>query len=280
MAGGRRPGLHGRAQNALVWLHGALRAAGWLDTPLARTAYLRAYFAYKRHLEDPFTRLAARYPGLFAGGDVLDVGANVGFTALLFAAAVDPGRKVHAFEPVRGNFEMLDGLVRSRRMERTVVPVHAAVGSEEGTAEMWINPRQSTDHRVATGEFRRGRGAGGQVEHAPLVTLDGYVRRASLDRIAFVKVDVQGYEWPVCQGMARLLEQNPGASVAVEHAPTEAAELGLDAGQVFGFFLHRGYGCYRLERQGPPVRLPGDAPPTLARGTYLDILFTRNGLDP
>src|SRR5512133_131626 len=117
-AGGRASGTSvadqdksGFLQRALVSAYARLESSGIMDSALGRAAYAHAYFAYKRHLEDPFARLVRRFPEPFLGGDILDVGANIGYTAAVFAAAASPGRRVWAFEPERRNFEMLQQIV-------------------------------------------------------------------------------------------------------------------------------------------------------------------------
>src|SRR5271163_3736152 len=83
------------------------RSAGILDLPLFRRAFLGSYFLYKRWYEDPFWALAKRSPELFAGGDVLDVGANMGYTAWVCARVIDGSNKVCAFEPDAASFATL-----------------------------------------------------------------------------------------------------------------------------------------------------------------------------
>lgn len=270
-------GKSGVVQRALVALYARFGDALMGSAP-GRAAYLRAYFAYKRHVEDPFARLVRRAPRLFAGGDVLDVGANVGYTAAVFAGAVDEGRRVWAFEPERRNFELLEHVVASRRLGGRVVPVRAAVGREEGSIDLLVNRRQPTDHRVLTDAMRRTVGPAAATERVPLVSLDAFAAREGIARLAFVKVDVQGYELPVCEGMSGLLEANPGAALAIEYSPAQMAELGLDPGALRAFFEGRGYRSYLLAPSGQltPWRV-GD--PLRTGRSYCDLILTRTPLD-
>ena len=59
---------------------------------LQRTDVSAPYLLYKRYLEDPFAALAKIRPSLFRGGDILDTGANIAYTASLFARAGGPIR--------------------------------------------------------------------------------------------------------------------------------------------------------------------------------------------
>jgi len=81
------------------------RKSGFLDTRLGESTLDHAYFAYKRFVEDPFAALATRHPELFRGGNILDVGANIGYTASVFARASSEGFQVYAFEPEEKNWQ-------------------------------------------------------------------------------------------------------------------------------------------------------------------------------
>jgi hypothetical protein len=67
------------------------RKAKLLQLGWFRNAFVASYFLYKRLYEDPFWVLAQQRPELFANGDVLDVGANIGYTASVFARTLKPG---------------------------------------------------------------------------------------------------------------------------------------------------------------------------------------------
>jgi len=73
------------------------RKARLLELPWFRRAFVSSYFIYKQHYEDPFMELVRRIPGIFRNGDILDIGANIGYTAWVFAGALRPGARVYAF---------------------------------------------------------------------------------------------------------------------------------------------------------------------------------------
>jgi FkbM family methyltransferase len=252
-----------------------------LDSALGRRAFVGSYFLYKRWLEDPFAALARLRPGLFRGGHVLDVGANVGYTAAVFAAAIDEGRQVHAFEPERRNFRVLEEVVDRRGLAGRVVPVRAAVGAADGAVALWLNAAHHADHRVLTAALAAGLGsaAAGATEQVALLALDGYARAQALGPIAFVKVDVQGYELEVCRGMVGLLAANPGMAVAVEYAPSAMRAQGFEASDLLAFFASRGLVAQALEQDG---RLRSASADDLARAVerrgYVDVVFTRDAL--
>jgi len=248
-----------KLQDALLRLYATAQKTGVLEHPWAERAFVRSYFLYKRYLEDPFHGLIATEAALFLGGHVLDVGANVGYTAAVFSRATD--RNVYAFEPEARNFRMLE----HNATHANIIPVRAAVGAKSGEALLWHNPRHSGDHRVRTEAFANG----GEITRVPMVSLDDFVRDRRLGEIAFVKIDVQGYELAVCEGMREILESNPRIAVALEYDPNAMRELGFDAADLLHFFATRGFEPQVIERSGELRPFTG------AAADYVNLLFRR-----
>jgi FkbM family methyltransferase len=212
-------------QRALLSTYELANRTGLLDSSLAEHVFQRAYFAYKYLVEDPFARLVKTRPELFANGDILDVGANIGYTASLFARAVTAPHRVHAFEPEERNFRWLEHAIQRAELDDRIVAHRAAVGAHEGTIDLWHNPGHHADHRIATDEQRATAAA---IQQVPITSLDAHVARAGWPPVAFVKIDVQGFEPEVLRGMGEVIARNPKLHVAVELAPAALADLGFD----------------------------------------------------
>jgi FkbM family methyltransferase len=151
--------------------------------------------ALLRRYEPRDTALLAR---LVRGGDVcVDVGANTGYYTMLMAARARRGA-VHAFEPVRLNFLLLEAGAALNGWSH-VVANHAAVGDRDGTIEFSEAVDGAYSSLVAVGRKAETR----RFETA-IVRLDGYARRHGV-RPDVIKVDVEGAEALVLEGAAGLL---------------------------------------------------------------------------
>lgn len=212
-------------QSMLLSAYKTANKVGLLESPLAEGLFRRSYFAYKALIEDPFARLIKHQPALFRGGDILDVGANIGYTAALFARAVAPPYRVHAFEPEQRNFRWLEHTIERGKLGDHVVAHRAAVGAREGTIDLWYNAAHHADHRIATSAQQSG---GEQLQQVPMTTIDHWVAGAGGAPVAFVKIDVQGFEHEVLRGMRATLANNRACHVAVEFAPAALTDLGFD----------------------------------------------------
>ena len=70
--------LTGAPIKALTNVYWLARKSRLLETQLGQKIFAASYFAYKRYLEDPYYHLVRRHPELFLGGNILDIGANIG----------------------------------------------------------------------------------------------------------------------------------------------------------------------------------------------------------
>lgn len=259
-----------------------INRGGLLKSAWVRRQFARAYFLYKRYVEDPYAGLVRAHPELFRGGHIIDVGANIGYTATVFANAVDPQFKVYAFEPDPDNFAMLRETI-ARGYQDKVMPIQAAIGEHEGAVELWRNPTNHADHRVWTSEFKStAPDITPSLVSVPLVNLSKFFARERIhpSSACFVKIDVQGYELPVCLGMQTTLDSNPDLSVALEYAPDLMKLMGFEPTELIELFGSRGFACYEINRRGKlnPLTDPKAAFPDPNRRGYVELLLSRKPL--
>ena len=81
-------------------------------------------FLYKKLFEDPFWNLVRRQPKLFQNGDVLDIGANIGYTSAVFAGALKPDSKVYAFEPDQLSYGLLEEVIRRKKLSGAIEAIN------------------------------------------------------------------------------------------------------------------------------------------------------------
>jgi FkbM family methyltransferase len=267
--------------NLFTRAYNLARAAGFLELPLFKRLFLFSYFLYKRWYEDPFWALTRRRPELFTSGDVLDIGANIGYTACVFAAAIQANRKapskVYAFEPDLASFETLGEIVRRKDLGDSVEMFNMAVGRADGSLEFWHNEEHSADHRVVTEQFKSLRPVGKKVTMVAVTSVDSFVASRNLQNISFIKIDVQGYELAVCEGMRLTLEKFPRLSIAFEYAPEGMRELGFEPSALLDFFRAAGHQLHILTRSATTLAPENRAIELAAeRSGYVDVLCSKN----
>jgi FkbM family methyltransferase len=264
-------------QRIILLIYRAVNKTGLLQFPITKRLFWIFYCWYKQYFEDPFFGLTQKYPALFRGGNILDIGANIGYTAIVFSKAISNGFKVYAFEPDRENFLMLKEAIARCKARNRIVPIQAAVGETTGTIEFWHNEEHHADCRVVTEDYRKTGIARRKISVVPLQTIDSFVA-SEIEKAAikFIKIDVQGYELPVCYGMEQTLAANPDLVVALEYAPQSMLELGFSPQKLLEFFETKQYFMYVLARKGQLTLARREhIDPLVARRGYIDLIFSK-----
>ena len=199
------------------------------------------------------------------GSCFIDVGANIGFITLCGARAVGASGLVFAVEASARLVERLEEMLSRNRIANTTV-FNSAAGDYNGVASLQVHEHQgmssvSTEAAGAT-----------KVRMARLDDLvDG---RIGDDLPILVKIDVEGFELAVLEGMPKLLAR-PGTRVFVEVGDPLSSAYGAKTQDIFDLMANRGYQGYsaRTSPLGGSVSfkpLPGP----LDKFTY-DVYFSR-----
>ena len=257
--------------NPLLTAYSLVKRSGFLQTSLGRSLFKSAYFLYKRFIEDDLRDLLRSHPAIVGDGNILDIGANIGYTATVLALAAQPGRKIYAFEPEPFNFKLLQKSALQRNVSGKIVPMQLAVGAADGTIDLWINDRHHADHRVSTEQFHSAHPDAKQVS-VSLISIDSFLQ-SNPGPISFVKIDVQGYELAVCQGMTDTLRQNPGIKIVLEFMPSAMRELGFKSSHLIDLFLEQDFKVYQVHSHG---KLSPGVPDAMSDSSYCDLLFSRS----
>lgn len=132
---------------------------------------------------------------------VMDVGANIGFTAIALSVFCPDG-KVAAMEPVPRTFSLLEQNLTAARA--TNVRCHNfALGAEAGELTMQGNPDFLAGSFVAD-KFSIDDG-NHFVERVPVYTIDDVLEKTGLSRLDAMKIDVEGFELDVFAGARQTL---------------------------------------------------------------------------
>jgi FkbM family methyltransferase len=126
------------------------------------------------------------------GDTVLDVGAGAGEEIELFSRLVGPTGRVYAVEAHPATFAALEARCAQAKLDN-VVTVHAAVSDRVGC--VWL----SDDERYL--ENRISGDPGGLP--VPALTLDELVERWQIERVDFLKMNIEGAEEAALRGLAR-----------------------------------------------------------------------------
>ena len=177
------------------------------------------------------------------GATAIDIGANLGYYTRPLSAIVGDTGHIYAVEPVPVIFDVLKRNVAGRE---NVTLLNYALGSEEHTIEM------ANDSVAAAGYFGTGRNfvsdgeLSGEAIKFSAQMCRGSVLFAGLERVDFIKCDIEGYERVVIPEMRAIIER---------HHPTVLIETDGDTRhEIIEMFTQMGYRAYMLEG-GKEVKL-------------------------
>lgn len=178
--------------------------------------------------------------GVVSPGDVcFDVGAAYGMYAIPLAAIVGPEGAVHAFEPQRTPRTLLSA-ARSLLGARHVRISASAIGPAPGAHDLVLVTRYGV--RISGHAHLAGSpGSGTARVRVPVTTIDEVCREQGIERVRFVKADVEGFEHAVLQGAAQVLARDRPA-VLLEIEDRHLTRYGLSGEEVAQSLRDRGYG--------------------------------------
>lgn len=159
---------------------------------------------------------------LLSPGDIFfDVGANFGYFSLL--AAIEIGQTANSLHLFEANPDLL------RYLERTLIvngltqfSTLNGVAVSDQAGDLTLNRIEhqwggSTAHSLETlGNYRPIKDTFDAQFTVPAITLDGYVESNNIERVDFVKIDVEGLEDRVYRGMGATIAANPQLKVFLE----------------------------------------------------------------
>jgi FkbM family methyltransferase len=173
------------------------------------------------------------------GKTVYDIGGFVGLIAMFFARKVGKSGQVVTFEPNPQNYAALLDHLRLNDF-RNVTALQIGVSRHPDKLEFFVSnqmPARGTADPKRQELIRKEKGV--QAFQIEVDSLDNIVDARKLPFPDLIKIDVEGLELGVLEGMTRLLQ---------EHKPDLHVELhGPHDAQVAAFLLEKGYSLLQIE---------------------------------
>lgn len=168
---------------------------------------------------------------------IIDIGSNVGaFSLSLAKKCLECGlikTQIVSFEPNPIVYQKLLGNIANNVNLKTIINTEIlAIGNEVGSMGM-IFEAQNTGHgRISNTS-----------EESVLVemtTLDNYFKNKNLNRLDFIKIDVEGYEPFVIDGAIKTIEMHK-PDIYIEITPSWFQERGRSSSLLFDILGNLGY---------------------------------------
>jgi FkbM family methyltransferase len=169
------------------------------------------------------------------GHVVVDAGANIGLHALVFSRLVGPKGRVYAFEPDFLNFVRLEEHLLQNRIQN-VTAADCALGESQTQAVLVRDPSDSSRSYLSSAASADGRSTAVSV-----ISLDHFTARKGLERIDFLKVDVEGHEFPLLKGARDLMRRGVIKTMQIEFEPGNVRSSGATDSDILHLLSESGY---------------------------------------
>lgn len=210
------------------------------------------------------------------GMRVVEIGSNIGYYTLLIAQHIGSKGKLIAFEANKDLAELtLDSLSINGYLDR--VNLHSlAVSDSCGEMNFYIRERylgNSSFEEVSEQHLDSLKDQQRKVI-VKTVALDQFLQGADR-QVDFLKIDVEGAEPRVFQGMKEILKENPHILIVMEYSPLQIQGNGSDPVMMMDFLYQLGFYSYRIEVDGGLTEITKQ---TLSLTENFDFFLTRSRL--
>lgn len=143
------------------------------------------------------------------GMSCVDIGANIGYFTIIMSRLVGPTGFIYAYEPDETNFGLLQRNLDINN-SRNVLPRMLGISNFYGEVDFYVDKINFGGHSLV----RKGKIYA--TKSIPVATLDSLLK---VKKVNLVKIDVEGTEPEVLEGMDSILDANPNIILIIEYLP-------------------------------------------------------------
>jgi FkbM family methyltransferase len=168
---------------------------------------------------------------------VFDIGTNMGFYTLWMSRFIDKYGEIHCFEPDKQNYSRLQTNISLNQIESIIKTNRCAVSDSDGLVK-----------------FTEGRDGENHISNIALdsavevqsITLDTYFEFHGIQHIAYMKIDVEGFELQALKGAKKLLKNKKVDIIQLE-INQQLNNAGTKVNDLLFFLENYGYNLYCYE---------------------------------
>jgi len=180
----------------------------------------------------------------------LEVGANIGYYALISADIAGSRGTVISLEPNQDNMDILKANVALNRYEDRFKFYNVAASSSNGEKNFYVTNKSNTcsflernDEYIHTKEVRK----------VQTVILDEFLKGQHID---YFRMDIEGYEFEVLKGMSNILSrEHPPSGCFIEVHSGALNNLGSSTREFVQYLEKYGYKIAKAMYRGSPDQL-------------------------
>jgi FkbM family methyltransferase len=174
------------------------------------------------------------------GDTVIDCGANFGYNSVIMGKKIGRTGKLISFEPQNICFQQLNGNLILNNIFNSLTYKNVCGSKFDEIVE--LNPVDLSSSWVNIGDTSIGTGG----ESVKTITIDSL----KLNKLNFIKIDVQGYEYFVLEGSEQTISKfKPDIFIEIE--PHLIEKFSITSQDIFDKLKIFGYEIYRIDNEYP-----------------------------
>jgi FkbM family methyltransferase len=190
-------------------------------------------------------------PGMVA----FDVGANIGDYSIVLSRLVGNSGTVHAFEPASSTFAKLEKRLKQSKCNNVFAHQKATFSANIPISFNQFPEDFSVWNSIGKPEMLNPNGSG---EYVPIIktetvdgiTLDSFCQEHRIEKIDYLKIDVEGAESDTLEGAIELLSKQKVGYIQFEISQKMLEGLDRTANATFDILRKHGYECHRITIDG------------------------------
>ncbi len=135
------------------------------------------------------------------GDTFIDVGASIGYFSAVAAGYVGESGQVHSFEPAQEYYQKIDALSKMNS-QYNIVANQLALGEKEELSKIYIEGPSDIGNNTFFPDLFGADIKNDKFVQVPVHRLDSYIKEKGLNNIKLIKIDVEGFEFPVLKGLS------------------------------------------------------------------------------
>jgi len=165
---------------------------------------------------------------------VFDIGGNIGLISVLLSKRMTPGSVIYSFEPAPVSFKYLKDNARVQKGNAKIIPVNYAVSNSIGKLNFTNDGNSCLNHISSS--------ASEETVSVDAITVDAFCAQNKIIP-EVIKIDVEGAEYLVLQGMTETLSNNNCLVLLEIHSDTLSAQ-GVSGRMLYNIINSAGYTAY------------------------------------
>jgi len=178
------------------------------------------------------------------GDTFIDAGANIGYLSAIAMGLVGKTGHLHSFEPVPEYFRRLKNLAAANK-EYKVVINQCALGDKQGIARIDVVGLANIGMSTMVSGLVRKEMVKERIR-VPVYRLDQYIKEKNINNISLIKIDVEGFEFPVLKGLSSYF-RNHRPPIICEIHPEAYPLLGYTLSELLEYMKKHNYHTFSLD---------------------------------